>query len=289
MKRDDGIGVGGEHDHLAAVGGRHTARIDCASSGRDCLQLLHELICLRLAIGDGLVRERAKPTDEFEVAFHIGSQLTGPVKVDRLRLIMGTSMGCMHGFVWGQVDPGFVRAMMPMACLPMPIAGHNRMWRKAAIEGIKADPAWQGGNYTSPPIMGLRVAASLLQVAGFAPLHLQKAYGTRDAADNYITQRIEAAIKGIDANDTIYQIESSRNYDPSKTIEKMTMPVTWINSSDDFINPWDYGVAEDFGKRLPDGKYLLIKATDDTRGHGTHTWAKFWKDELVALLARSEK
>ena len=215
--------------------------------------------------------------------------LTEGLKVDRLRLVMGTSMGCMHGFVWGQVDPGFVQAMMPMACLPMPIAGHNRMWRKAAIEGIKADPAWNGGNYTSPPTMGLRVAASLLQVAGFAPLYLQKAFPTRETADAYITQRIDTAIKGIDANDTIYQVESSRNYDPSATVEAMTMPVTWINSSDDFINPWDYGVAEDFGKRLPDGKYLLIKATDETRGHGTHTWARFWKDELVALLARSEK
>ncbi|MDM7954782.1 alpha/beta fold hydrolase [Blastomonas sp.] len=209
------------------------------------------------------------------------------LKVDRLRLVMGTSMGCMHGFVWGQVDPGFVQAMMPMACLPMPIAGHNRMWRKAAVEGIKADPVWAGGDYTAPPVMGLRVAASLLQVAGFAPLYLQKAFPTRDAADAYITQRIEASIKGIDANDIIYQVESSRNYDPSASVEQMTMPVTWINSSDDFINPWDYGVAEDFGERLPDGKYLLIKATDDTRGHSTHTWAKFWTDELVALLARS--
>lgn len=215
--------------------------------------------------------------------------LTEGLKVNRLRLMMGTSMGCMHGFVWGQIDPGFVQAMMPMACLPMQIAGHNRMWRKAAVEGIKADPAWAGGDYTAPPVMGLRVAASLLQVAGFAPLYLQKAYPTRDAADAYITQRISAAIKGIDANDTIYQVESSRNYDPSADVEKMTMPVTWINSSDDFINPWDYGVAEEFGKRLPDGKYLLIKATDDTRGHGTHTWSKFWQDELIALLARSEK
>ncbi len=211
------------------------------------------------------------------------------LKVDQLRLMMGTSMGCMHGFVWGQVDPAFVRAMMPMACLPMPIAGHNRMWRKAVVEGIKADPVWNKGEYTSPPVMGLRVAASLLQVAGFAPLYLQKTYATRDAADAFITQRIDGAIKGIDANDTIYQVESSRNYDPSATVEKMTMPVAWINSSDDFINPWDYGVAEGFGKRLPNGSYKLIQATDETRGHSTHTWARFWKDDLVALLARSEK
>lgn len=211
------------------------------------------------------------------------------LKVDRLRLMMGTSMGCMHGFVWGQMDPDFVQAMMPMACLPMPLAGHNRMWRKAAVEGIKADPAWNNGDYTSPPVMGLRVAASLLQVAGFAPLYLQKAYPTRDAADGYIVQRIEASIKGIDANDTIYQIESSRNYDPSADVERMTMAVTWVNSSDDFINPFDYGLAEGFGKRLPDGKYRLITATDETRGHSTHSWARFWKDELVSLLERSER
>lgn len=247
-------------------------------------------------IGHG---KSSKPSDGLRMRFPaydytdmVGAQrrmLLEGLKVDRLRLMMGTSMGCMHGFVWGQVDPGFVQAMMPMACLPMQIAGHNRMWRKAAIEGIKADPAWAGGDYTAPPVMGLRVAASLLQVAGFAPLYLQKAFGTCEAADAYITQRIEAAMKGIDANDIIYQIESSRNYDPSATVEQMSMPVTWINSSDDFINPWDYGVAEGFGMRLPNGKYLLIKATDETRGHGTHTWARFWKDELVALLERSEK
>lgn len=246
-------------------------------------------------IGHG---QSSKPSDGLKMRFPAydytdmvraqRQMLVQDLKVDRLRLVMGTSMGCMHSFTWGQVDPGFVEAMMPMACLPMPIAGHNRMWRKAAIEGIKADPAWNNGDYTSPPLMGLRVAASLLQVAGFAPLYLQKAYGTREAADGYITQRIDAAIKGIDANDTIYQIESSRNYDPSADVEKMTMPVTWINSSDDFINPWDYGVAEAFGKRLPDGKYVLIQATDETRGHSTHSWARFWKDDLVALLARSE-
>lgn len=213
--------------------------------------------------------------------------LAEELKVSKLRLMMGTSMGCMHGFVWGEKDPRFIRAMMPMACLPIQIAGHNRMWRKAAIEGIKADPAWANGNYATQPLLGLRTAVTLLQVAGFAPLTLQKLYGTRDSADAYIVGRIEGDIPTRDANDLIYQIESSRNYDPSAHLEQITTPMTWVNSSDDFINPWDYGIAEKAAGRLPNGKYVLVKATDDTRGHGTHTWAKFWTNELVDLLDRT--
>jgi homoserine O-acetyltransferase len=214
--------------------------------------------------------------------------LTEGLKVDHLRLMMGTSMGCMHGFMWGERWPDFVQAMMPMACLPTEIAGHNRMWRKLVIEGIKADPAWNGGDYEAQPVLGLRTAASLLQVVGSAPLHLQKEYGTREKADAYIVERVEASIKGLDANDMIYQFDSSRNYDPSADLEKITTPITWVNSTDDFINPWDYGIAEKAADRMPNARYVLIKATDDTRGHSTHTWAKFWKDELIDLLARTE-
>lgn len=241
----------------------------------------------------------SKPSDGLRMAFPhydyddmVEAQrrlLVEGLKVDRLRLLMGTSMGCMHGFVWGSKHSDFVRAMMPMACLPTQIAGHNRMWRKAAIEGIRSDPAWRNGDYSAQPAQGLRTASSLLQVAGFAPLYLQKAYPTRDAADAYIVDRITKDIATRDANDLIYQLESSRNYDPSPHLEKITTPMTWINSSDDFINPWDYGIAEKAAARLPNGKYVLIKATDETRGHGTHTWARFWKQDLLDLLARTEK
>ncbi|HEY4545202.1 MAG TPA: alpha/beta fold hydrolase [Pedomonas sp.] len=210
------------------------------------------------------------------------------LKVNHLRLMMGTSMGCMHGFVWGAKHPDFIQAMLPMACLPMQIAGHNRMWRKAAMHGIMSDRAWDNGTYQTPPVRGLRTAVSLLQVAGFAPLYLQKEFPTRDAADAYIVERVEADIPRRDANDLIYQLDASRTYDPSKDLEKITTPMTWINSSDDFINPWDYGLAEKFAERLPGARYVLIKATDETRGHGTHTWAKFWKDELIDLLKRTE-
>jgi len=208
--------------------------------------------------------------------------------VSRLRLLMGTSMGCMHGFVWAERHPDFSRAMMPMACLPTAIAGHNRMWRKLAVEGIRSDPAWAGGDYRTQPLQGLRTAVSLLQVAGFAPLYLQKAYPTRAAADSYIVERVAKDLPTRDANDLVYQLEASRNYDPWPRLERIRTPLAWVNSADDFINPADYGIAEDAARRLKTGRYILLRATSDTRGHGTHTWAKFWRQELIDLLARTE-
>ena len=208
--------------------------------------------------------------------------------VRKLRLLMGTSMGCMHGFVWAETHPDFSQAMMPMACLPTQIAGHNRMWRKAAVEGIQQDPAWLGGNYQSQPVQGLRTAVSILQIAGFAPLYLQKEYGTREAADAYIVERINRDIPNRDANDLIYQLEASRTYNPWGALERIRVPMTWVNSADDFINPPDYGIAEDAARRMKTARYILIRATPETRGHGTHTWAKFWRQELIDLLARTE-
>jgi homoserine O-acetyltransferase len=208
--------------------------------------------------------------------------------VRRLRLLMGTSMGCMHGFVWAQRHPDFAQAMGIMACLPREIAGHNRMWRKAAVEGIRSDPAWAGGNYRTQPVQGLRTAVSLLQIAGFAPLYLQKEYGTRQAADAYITERIDRDIPTRDANDLIYQLEASRTYDPWPGLEKIRVPMTWVNSADDFINPAEYGIAEEAARRMKTARYILIRATPETRGHGTHTWARFWRQELIDLLAKTE-
>ena len=209
--------------------------------------------------------------------------------VRRLRLLFGTSMGCMHAFVWAEDYPDFARAMMPMACLPTEIAGHNRMWRRAAVEGIRRDPAWQQGNYSSQPQQGLRTAVSLLQAAGFAPLYLQRAYPGRQAADAYIDERIERDLAGRDANDLVYQLEASRSYNPWPRLDAIRVPMTWVNSADDFINPPGYGIAEEAERRLPTVRYVLIPASAETRGHSTHTWARFWKQELIDLLARTER
>jgi homoserine O-acetyltransferase/O-succinyltransferase len=207
--------------------------------------------------------------------------------IEHLRLIMGTSMGCMHAFVWGESHPNFASALMPLACEPVEIAGLNRMWRQLAINGIEADPTWNGGNYTSEPLTGLRAAQNLLFVAGAAPLLYQAQYPTRAAASAYAEQRVAAALKTLDANDLIYQLDASRNYNPWPNLERIKVPLTWINSADDFINPRNLPFPAETLKRMPTVRFRLIPETAETHGHGTHTWAKFWKADLVALLARS--
>jgi homoserine O-acetyltransferase len=207
--------------------------------------------------------------------------------VDGLRLVLGTSMGCMHAFVWGETFPGYARALMPLACLPTQIAGRNRMWRKMSMDAIRADPAWKGGDYAEQPTAGLRTAIVMTLIAGSAPIPMQTSYATRDAADAYVAQRIEADLKGADANDRIYQLDSSRNYDPSANLERIAAPVMWINSADDFINPPDLRIAEKMAPRLKRGRFVLIPAGPATHGHGTHTWAALWKDHLQELLKES--
>jgi homoserine O-acetyltransferase/O-succinyltransferase len=260
------------------------------------LDVTHYYVILPDGIGHG---KSSKPSDGMRMRFPkydyddmVEAQrrmLVEGLGVTRLRLLMGTSMGCMQGFLWAEAHPDFAQAIMPMACLPVEIAGHNRMWRKLAVEGIRNDPAWAGGNYASEPLQGLRTAVSILQIAGFAPLYLQKAYPTREAAEAYIVDRVANDLPTRDANDLIYQLEASRNYDPWPRLERIRAPITWVNSSDDFINPAEYGIAEDAARRLKTARYILIRATSDTRGHGTHTWAKFWRQELIDLLARTEE
>jgi homoserine O-acetyltransferase len=213
--------------------------------------------------------------------------LTEGLGITHLRLIMGTSMGCMHSFVWGETYPDFASALMPLACEPIEIAGLNRMWRQLAINGIKADPAWQGGNYATEPMTGLRAAENLLFVAGSAPLLYQRQYPTRTTASAYAEQRVENAVKALDANDLIYQLDSSRNYNPWPRLELIRVPLMWINSADDFINPRNLPVSAEALKRMPTARFRLIPETAETHGHGTHTWAKFWKQDLSELLERS--
>ncbi len=210
--------------------------------------------------------------------------LTKGLGVDHLRLLMGTSMGCMHAFIWGELHPDFVEAMMPLACLPVEIAGRNRMWRKMTIDAITSDPDWNGGDYETQPARALRTVASLLLVAGGAPIPLQKEFPTREAADKFVEERIAQSMASLDANDFLYQIAASRDYDPSPDLEKITAKTTWINSADDFINPPELGLAEREAKRLQNGKYVLIPASENSHGHGSHTWAALWENDLAELL-----
>lgn len=214
--------------------------------------------------------------------------VTKGLKVERLRLIMGTSMGCMHSFVWAETWPEAAKALMPLACQPTEIAGRNRLWRRMSIEAITSDPAYLDGNYATQPVQGLKTAADLLILAGAAPIPMQAQLPTRAAADAWLGKELPRRIAGMDANDFIYQVDASRTYDPSKELEKITAPMTWVNSADDFINPPELGLAEAAMKRLKTTRYVLLPATAHSRGHGTHTHAALWKEELADLLKRSE-
>ncbi len=204
--------------------------------------------------------------------------------VRRLKLILGTSMGCMHAFVWGTTYPGEAERLAPFACNAVAIAGRNRVWRKMAIDAIKADPAWQGGNYTAQPAQGMRTQRDLSLIAGSNPVAWQAQYATREAAEAFLAAA-ETAYAANDANDTIYQLDASRDYDPSAGLARITVPVLWINSADDFINPPELGLAQRQVRQMPRARFVLIPASPETKGHGTHTWAKFWKGDLTRLLA----
>jgi homoserine O-acetyltransferase len=215
--------------------------------------------------------------------------LTEGLGVNHLRLVMGTSMGCMHSFVWGETFPSFMDALMPLACLPVQIAGRNRIWRKMVMDAIRNDPEWKSGEYSAEPQQALRTALDLLLIAGSAPLYVQKTYPTRDAADEGLEDYFKARSAALDANDLLYAVNASRNYDPSPQLEKITAPAMYINSADDFINPPELGIAEREIKRVKNGRFVLLPITDETRGHGTHTRAAVWKQYLDELLEQSAR
>jgi len=210
------------------------------------------------------------------------------MSIDHLRLILGTSMGCMHTFVWGETYPGFADALMPLACYPVEIAGRNRMMRYMAIEAIRDDPAWMAGEYKSEPVEGLRTANEMLLIMGSSPLQMQKQAPTRVAAEQFVDNYLARTMASTDANDMIYQVNASRNYDPSPHLDRITVPVMWINSADDYINPPELGIAEKMVTRMPNVRFVLIPISDATRGHGTHTVAALWENYLVELMKESE-
>jgi homoserine O-acetyltransferase len=214
--------------------------------------------------------------------------LTKGLEVNHLRLVMGTSMGCMHTFMWGEAYPDFMDALMPLACLPVQIAGRNRLWRDLTMDAIRNDPQWMKGDYTSEPTDGLRTVAGLLLIAGSAPIQMQLTLPTRDAADEFIGKYMPREMETLDANDFLYQVNASRDYDPSAGLEKIKAPLLQINSGDDFINPPELGIAEREIKRVKNGRFILLPASDQTHGHGTHTWAAVWQQYLGQLLEASK-
>jgi homoserine O-acetyltransferase len=212
--------------------------------------------------------------------------LTEGLQVKHLRLVMGTSMGGMQSWMWGYMYPDFMDGLMPLASAPTQIAGRNRIWRKMAMDAIREDPAWKQGDYTEQPRLGLSGAIRMIMLAGSVPLYWQTMVApTRDAADAYLAKEMERRLRETDANDTLYQLDSSRDYDPSTHLEQIVAPLLAVNSADDQVNPPELGILERMIGRVKHGRFVLIPISERTRGHSTHTWAAVWRGELEKLLA----
>jgi homoserine O-acetyltransferase len=246
-------------------------------------------IVLPDGIGHG---KSAKPSDGLHAKFPqygyvdmVDAQyrlLTEGLKVNHLRLVMGTSMGGMQSWVWGERHPDFMDALLPLASLPAQISGRNRVWRRAVIDAIRNDPAWNGGDYiTQPP--SLRTAAELLYFMGSNPILRQAQMPTLAKSDEILDAYVATAMKEIDANDILYQVSASWDYDPGPGLEKIRAPLVAINSADDLINPPELGILEREIRRVSKGEMVMIPLSDATRGHGSHTVANLWKQHLQRL------
>jgi homoserine O-acetyltransferase len=214
--------------------------------------------------------------------------LSDGLKVNHLKLVLGTSMGAMHCWVWGEMYPDFVDGLVPLASVPTQIAGRNRVMRKMIMDSITQDPAWNQGDYLAQPRQGLAGAINLLMMMTSSPLQWHKSGATREAADKWYEDQIRSRTASTDANDMLYQFNASRDYDPSPNLEKITAAVLAINSADDVVNPPELGLMEKLMPRVKRGRYVLIPTSDQTRGHGTHSIPAIWGKHLGEFLKNLE-
>jgi homoserine O-acetyltransferase len=214
--------------------------------------------------------------------------LTEGLGVNHARLVMGTSMGGMHTWLWGSAHSEFMDALLPLASLPTQISGRNRAWRRMIIDAIRNDPEWRGGDYSAQP-QSLRTAAQMLWLVSSNPVLRQKEAPTLAKTDEVFDKFVSDYLKTGDANDMLYALEASRDYDPGPGLEKIRAPLVAINFADDLINPPELGILEREIKRVPKGRAVTLPFSDKTRGHGSHTNAVLWKNELEVLLKESAK
>lgn len=214
--------------------------------------------------------------------------LTDGLKVNHARLVMGTSMGGMHTWLWGEQHAQFMDALLPLASLPAQISGRNRAWRRTIVDAIRNDPDWKGGDYQREP-PSLRTASEILWLMSSNPVLRQQEAATLAQADRVLDSYVESSLKGSDANDIMYALAASRDYDPGPALEKIEAPLVAVNSADDLINPPELGILEREIKRLPHGRAVVIPLSERTRGHGSHTYATLWKSYLEELLKSPER
>lgn len=237
--------------------------------------------------------ESSKPSDGLRSAFPAYDYedmvrlqhglITEELDIERLRLVMGTSMGGMHTWMWGVRYLSMVDALLPLASLPVEIAGRNRMTRKMIIDSIRNDPTWLDGNYNAQP-RGLISAIHILLFMTSVPLQWQKDAPTREAAERMLAEKVEAYRQQFDANDMIYYFDASRNYNPAPDLHKIQAPLLAINSADDQVNPPELGILEAEITKVAKGRAIVLPISEDTRGHGSHSWPLLWQEYLAELL-----
>ena len=252
-------------------------------------------IVLPDGIGHG---KSSKPSDGMHASFpHYGyfdmveaqyRLLKDGLGVNHARLVMGTSMGGMHSWLWGEIHPDFMDALLPLASLPTQISGRNRAWRRLTIDAIRNDPAWNKGEYKTPP-PSMRTAAEMLWLMSSNPVLRQAEAPSLAKTDELLDKFVADTSKTLDCNDALFALEASRDYDPGPNLEKIRAPLLAINSADDLINPPELGLLEREIKRVPRGRAVILPRSEQTRGHGSHTMAALWKDQLSILLRDSEK
>jgi homoserine O-acetyltransferase len=212
--------------------------------------------------------------------------ITDHLNVQHLRLVMGMSMGCMHAWMWAEDYPRIMDGTIPLACLPVEIAGRNRMWRKTAHDAITLDPDYAGGDYKKQP-HGVATAYQILALVGSNPVERQRQYPTGASAEKYMDQ-VAQLTHGEDGNDLTYALDSSLDYNPRPKLSTIRSPLLAINFADDLINPPELGILESAIKEVPKGRAILIPAGPNTHGHGTHTSAEVWKSHLQVFLKETE-
>ncbi|WP_122739649.1 alpha/beta fold hydrolase [Pseudomonas viridiflava] len=248
---------------------------------------------------DGIgMGQSTKPSDglrasfpEYNYADMVQAQyrlVTEGLGIKHLRLIIGNSMGGMQTWMWGQTWPQMMDALVPMASQPTPMSSRNWMMRRLLVESIKQDPAWNNGKYTAQP-PSLRLANAMFSIGtSGGNLAYQAAAPSRALADKYVDDRLNSP-QTSDANDFIYQWQSSADYDASKGLNKIQAPVLAINAADDERNPPETGLLEGSLREIRNARLLLIPASAETRGHGTTSNAKFFSKELEQFMRETEK
>ena len=252
-------------------------------------------IVLPDAIGAG---KSSKPSDGLRTKFPqynyddmVGAQyrlLTEGLGIRHLRLVLGNSMGGMHTWLWGVRYPEFMDALVPMASQPTEMSSRNWLMRRMIIDAIRNDPDWHNGNYTKQPpaLKAIMVFFGIATSGG--TLAYQKLAPTREKADKFLNDRLAAPFAA-DANDLLYQWESSRDYNPAPGLERIKAALLAINSEDDERNPPETGLMQRELKRIKNARLYLISASEDTRGHATTGMAKFWKKQLQEFLEAARR